>query len=121
MEKGDNALAKATNHYYSLGFRLMDEGAAVIDVVPGTPADAAGITPGSNLIAVNGRKYSKDVLNDALNSGGDASRSIQLLMQKDEMFTTAELHYAGHARHPKLERDASTADLLTAILSARTP
>src|SRR5882757_1372116 len=70
-EKADGALEKTTNLYYSLGLTLKDEGAVIIDVVPGTPADAAGIAPDSSLIAVNGRKYSKDVLQDALKSGGD--------------------------------------------------
>jgi hypothetical protein len=31
-----------------------------------------------------------------------------------------EVHYAGHARYPRLERDASTPDILTPILSPRT-
>jgi predicted metalloprotease with PDZ domain len=106
--------------YYSLGLTLKEEGAAIEDVVPGTPADAAGIAPDSNLIAINGRKYSKEVLQDALKAGGTDPRTIQLLIQKDEMFNTVDVRYAGHARYPRLERDASTADLLTAILSART-
>jgi predicted metalloprotease with PDZ domain len=119
-EKGDAALQKATNLYYSLGLTLKDEGAVIADVVPGTPADAAGIAPDSNLIAINGRKYSKDVLQDALKAGGTEPRALRLLIQKDDMFDTVEVHYAGHARHPRLERDASTPDLLTAILSPRT-
>jgi predicted metalloprotease with PDZ domain len=120
LAKGDAALEKETNLYYSLGMTLKDEGAVIADVVPGTPADAAGIAPDSILVAVNGRKYSKDVLQDALKAGGTAPRSIELLIQKDEMFSTADLHYAGHSRYPRLERDPSTADLLTAILGART-
>ena len=40
--------------------------------------------------------------------------------KKDDMFDTVEVHYAGHARYPRLERDASTPDLLTPILSPRT-
>jgi predicted metalloprotease with PDZ domain len=119
-EKGDNTMDKTSNYLYSLGFAVKDEAAVITAVVPGTPADAAGIAPGSNLIAVNDRKYSKDVLEDALKAGGDAARDIRLLLQKDDMFSTAELHYAGHARHPRLERDPSTPDLLTTILSPRT-
>ena len=119
VEKGDDATRKRTDLNYSLGFVIKDDGAVIVSVVPGTPADAAGIAPDSNLIAVNDRKYSKDVLQDALNTGGDESRVIRLLIQKDEMFKTVELHYAGHARHPHLERDASAPDLLTAILSPR--
>jgi predicted metalloprotease with PDZ domain len=120
VEKGDAAAAKATNLYYSLGISLKDEGAAVVDVVPGTPADAAGFAPDSNVIAINGRKYSKDVLEDALKAGGNELRAIDFLIQKDDTFKTVEVHYAGHARHPHLERDAAAPDLLTQILSPRT-
>jgi predicted metalloprotease with PDZ domain len=119
-QKGDAALQKATNLYYSLGLTLKDENAVIADVVPGTAADAAGIAPDSNLIAINGRKYSKDVLQDALKAGGSEPRALRLLLQKDDMFDTVEVHYAGHARYPRLERDASTPDLLTPILSPRT-
>ncbi|GAC1676027.1 MAG: M61 family metallopeptidase [Steroidobacteraceae bacterium] len=119
-EKGDAALEKQTNYYPSLGFMLKDEAAVIASVVPGTPADDAGITPGSNLIAVNGRKYSKDVLQDALKAGGSELRTIRVLLQKDDVFDTVELRYAGHARHPRLERNPSVPDLLTAILAPRT-
>ncbi len=121
VQKGNATLDKATNHYYSLGISLKDEGAVIAEVVPGTPADAAGIAPESSVIAVNGRKYSKEVLQDALKAGDTESRTISLLIQKDDTFKTVNLEYAGHARYPRLERDASTPDLLTPILSARKP
>ncbi len=114
-------LNKSTNLYYSLGFRLKDEGAVIVDVVPGSPADGAGIAPETNLIAVNGRKYSKEVLQDALKGSGADSRIIQLLIQKDEIFTTVDVRYAGKSRYPRLEREASTPDLLTAISTGRAP
>ena len=88
--------------------------------MPGSPADVAGLAPGSRLVAVNGHKYTKDALGDALRAGGTDERSIKLLVQKDDMFDTVDLRYGGHARYPHLERDASTPDLLTAILSPRT-
>jgi predicted metalloprotease with PDZ domain len=119
-EKGDSASDKITNLYYSLGIKLKDDGAAIVDVVPGTPADAAGLAPDSNLIAVDGRKYSKEVLQDALKAGGDEPRVLNLLIQKDDTFKTVPVQFAGHARHPRLERDDSVPDLLTQILSPRT-
>jgi C-terminal processing protease CtpA/Prc len=100
---------------------LKDEGAVIADVVPGTPADAAGIAPGSNLMAVNDRKYSKDVLQDALKADSTEPRTLRLLLLKDDLFNTVEVHYAGHARHPRLERESSTPDLLTTIMTARSP
>jgi predicted metalloprotease with PDZ domain len=120
-QKGEAALGKTTNLYYSLGFTLKDDNAAIVDVVPGTPADAAGIAPGSTLIAIDGRKYSKDVLDDALKAGGTESRTLRLLILKDDLFKTVDLQYAGHARYPKLVRDTALPDLLTAIMDPLTP
>lgn len=119
VEKGEAALMKKTDLSDSLGFLLKDEGAVISTVVPGTPADSAGIAPDSILIAIDDRKYSKDVLADALKAGGTELRGIRLLIEKDDKFKTVELKYAGHERHPRLERDASAPDLLTTILSPR--
>ena len=44
-------------------------------------------------------------------------RVIDLLVQKDDTYKTVEVHYAGHARHPRLERDTAVPDLLTPISS----
>jgi predicted metalloprotease with PDZ domain len=120
VEKGENAIDKATDLSHSLGFLLKEEGTIIATVVPGTPADAAGIAPGSALIAIDERKYSKDVLTDALKAGGSEPRTLRLLLQRDDLFKTFDLQYAGHERHPHLERDASMPDLLTTILSPRT-
>lgn len=120
-QKGTEAILKATNLQYSLGFSLRDEGAAIIDIVPGSPADIAGIAPGSHLIAVDGRKYSKEVLQDALNTGGADARAIKLLIEKDDNFSTAELRYTGKSRYPRLLRDAAVPDLLSAITAPHVP
>jgi predicted metalloprotease with PDZ domain len=120
-QKGVEAMQKKANLLFSLGFELRDEGAAIINIVPGSAADAAGIAPGSHLIAVDGRKYSKEVLQDALNAGGTETRTIKFLIEKDNMFNSVELHYAGKARYPRLERDASMPDLLSAIIAPHVP
>jgi predicted metalloprotease with PDZ domain len=126
-QKGDAALRKRTDLDYSLGFALKDDGAVVVEVLPGSPADAAGMAPDSTLIAVDGRKYSKEVLDDALDAPGRPDtpdpqpRSIKLLLEKDETYATYDLTYAGGARYPRLERDPSTPDYLTAIVTARSP
>jgi predicted metalloprotease with PDZ domain len=120
-QKGLEAMHKRMNLQYSLGFDLRDEGAVITNILPGSPADAAGIAPGAKLIAIDGRKYSKDVLQDALNAGNSDSRVIKLLIEKDDAFRMVDLHYAGKARYPRLERDASMPDLLSAILAPHVP
>ncbi|HEX3951883.1 MAG TPA: PDZ domain-containing protein [Steroidobacteraceae bacterium] len=119
-QKGVEAIEKKTNLQYSLGFDLRDDGAVITNILPGSPADLAGIAPGSRLIAVDGRKYSKEILQDTLNAAGTGAgaRSIKFLIEKDDMFNIAELRYAGKARYPRLERDASVPDVLSTILAA---
>jgi len=120
-QAGEAELVKHTDLSYSLGFGLKEEGAIITSVLPGTPAETAGIAPDSSLIAVDGRKYSKHVLADALKASTKEPRTIQLLMEKDEVFKTFDLRYAGGARYPRLERDTSTVDFLAAIDAARSP
>jgi predicted metalloprotease with PDZ domain len=120
-EKGNDALRKRSNFLFSLGFLLVDDGAVITDLVPGFPADLAGISPDGHLIAVDGRKYSKDLLQDALKLDGNEERSIKLLVQKDDSFLNFDARYAGHARFPHIERDPAVADTLSAILSPRAP
>jgi predicted metalloprotease with PDZ domain len=118
-QKGDLAAVKRSSFTFSLGFDLADEGSSITSLVPGSPADTAGIAPDSVLVAVNGRKYGKDVIDDALKSTAQTERSINLLIEKDEMFRTFEIRYRGGPRYPRLERDESKTDYLNAILSPR--
>lgn len=120
-QRAEEAMNKWTDLRYSLGFLLRDEGAVLAYLIPGSPADQAGIAPGSKIIAVGGRKYSKEVLRDALDGGGEAGRTISLLVEKDAMYRTFDLQYAGKARYPRLERIAATPDWLTPIETARAP
>jgi hypothetical protein len=72
------------------------------------------------LIAINGRKYSKDVLSDDLAAPRDESHPLQLLLLKDDDYSTVPVQYAGKARYPELERDSSKPDLLSAIMAPKT-
>jgi predicted metalloprotease with PDZ domain len=105
--------------HYSLGFYVDDEGATIGDVVPKSPADRAGASPGSHLIAINGYKWSKELLHDTLAAPADPSGKITLLVQKDDMFKTLELTYSGGERYPNLSRQAGSEDLLAKIARPR--
>lgn len=78
---------------YSLGFYVDDDRATIGDVIPRSPADAAGAAPGSHIIALNGYKWSKELLHDTLAAPADPSATITLLIEKDDMFKTLELKY----------------------------
>ena len=100
---------------YSLGFFVDDERATIGDVIPRSPADAAGAAPGSHIIALNGYKWSKELLHDTLDAPPDATGRFTLLIEKDDMYKTLELKYSGGERYPNLVREAGTADLLSQI------
>jgi len=105
--------------HYSLGFYVEDEGATIGDIVPRSPADLAGASPGSHLIAINGYKWSKELLHDTLSAPADPSGKITLLVQKDDMYKTLELKYSGGERYPNLTRRPGSEDLLAKIAHPR--
>jgi predicted metalloprotease with PDZ domain len=100
---------------YSLGFYVDDEGATLGDVIPGSAADRAGLAPGSHVIALNGYKWSKDLLHSTLSQGVDAAHPLSLLIEKDDMYKTVTLDYVGSERYPNLVRLPGVPDLLAKI------
>jgi predicted metalloprotease with PDZ domain len=109
----------AVNLLYSLGAYLTGE-AKLGDVVPDSPFDRAGIGVGAEVVAVNSRAFTADVLADAMVAAKQTGAPIELLVKNADFFTTHKVEYRGGARHPHLVRDESKADLLSAILAPRT-
>lgn len=102
----------------SLGLWLREDG-AIGDVVPGLPAAAAGMGPGMRLVAINGRRFSAEVLHDALRAGKAVPAPLELLVENGDFFRTYRVDYHGGDRYPHLTRDPKKPDLLAAILKAR--
>jgi predicted metalloprotease with PDZ domain len=97
---------------------------AVVDVKSGEfvdvgsgPADAAGIGPGMDLVAVNGRRFTPAWLRSAI----AAKKPFELLVRNGEFYRTFAIDYAGGERHPYLERDPSVPDVLTEIAAPLRP
>jgi predicted metalloprotease with PDZ domain len=105
----------SVNAAYSFGLWLKDDG-LVTDTVEGMPAARAGIGPGMKLVAVNGRKFSKDVLRDVLREGKNSSVALELLVENTEYYKTYKLDYHDGEKFPYLVRDESKSDLLSDII-----
>ncbi len=108
----------SVNGAFSIGLWLKDDG-LVTDTVEGLPAARAGIGPGMKLVAVNGRKFSKEVLADALRAGKNSSAALELLVENTEYYKTYKLDYHGGEKFPHLVRDETKPDLLTDIIKPR--
>ena len=116
--KGSEARRKVTDLTYSLGFVVKEDG-EFSDVIYGSPAYAAGIGPGMKLVAINGRAWSKDVLQDALRASTESKRPIDLLIENAKFFKTYSIDYHDGIRNPHLER-GGRADMLGEILAPLT-
>jgi predicted metalloprotease with PDZ domain len=109
-------LRKSVDASYSLGFVVKEDG-ELSDVVHGSPAYAAGIGPGMKLVAINGRAWSKDVLQDALRAS--SNQPMELLVENAKFFKTYAIGYHNGMRNPHLER-IEAVDLLGEILKPLT-
>jgi predicted metalloprotease with PDZ domain len=106
---------------YSLGL-LLDTGEAygkIKDVVMDSPARAAGLTPGMRMVAVSGRKWSPDILREAIQAAKDSPEPIELLIEDHEFFSTVRIDYHLGQKYPQLQRVPAQPDLIAEILQSR--
>jgi predicted metalloprotease with PDZ domain len=108
-----------TNHQVDARFSLglyLDEKGVVRDVIVDSPAAKAGIAPGMEIVAVNGRRFNGDVLKDALKAGKTSGGNIELLAANGDFFKTHIINYHEGERFPHLVRDESKPDILSEII-----
>jgi predicted metalloprotease with PDZ domain len=103
---------------FVLGLNMRDDG-GISDTTEGAVAAKAGIGPGMKVVAVNGRRFSSDVLRDAIKAAKSSSAAIELLVENTDYYKTYKLDYHGGESYPHLVRDESKPDLLTDILKAK--
>jgi predicted metalloprotease with PDZ domain len=92
----------------------------VIDVIPGSPAANAGIAPGMHLVAVNGRRWSPDILRAAIRAAKNSKEPIELLVENDDYFRVFSLDYHSGERYPHLTATGG-ADVLSEIAKRHAP
>lgn len=108
---------------FSLGLQVHapggPDGGQILDVIPGSPAAQVGLAPGMLLVAVNGRKWSPEILRDAIRRARDSKEPVELLAANGEYFHSYRIDYHGGERYPHLEVIAGKADVLTEILKMK--
>jgi predicted metalloprotease with PDZ domain len=119
MEKAIEKYFQVADFSYSLGFRL-DKDGKLDDVIMGSPAYQSGIGPGMKLIAVNGHKWTPEVLRAALKSAQGTTAPIDLLVENAQFFRTYSVDYHDGEKNPHLERISARPDLLSVLLTPLT-
>ena len=82
---------KTTSQYASLGLAVSSSN-KINDIIPESPADVAGLYPGMEIVGVNGKKYSKERLKDAVKQTKETGSILFLTLAGDE-FREIEIVY----------------------------
>jgi predicted metalloprotease with PDZ domain len=109
---------KQTDRMWSLGLKLDDKD-VVIETVENRAAAQAGMGPGMKLLAVNGRKYSAEVLDAAMVAAQASKKPLELLVENSDYYRTLSVPYTQGPRWPHLTRIEGHADVLSEVLKPR--
>ncbi|HEX7339118.1 MAG TPA: peptidase M61, partial [Rhodanobacteraceae bacterium] len=117
FEKAMMAKYHMVSFALTLGLSLNGDG-DIRDVLWNGPAFKAGIGSGEKLVAVNGKAYSSDVLQQAIVAAQKDKQPIQLMLKYQGQYRTVPVAYYGGPQYPHLTRVKGTPDYLDEILKA---
>ncbi len=117
-EKTVNAKRKIEDFTYSIGVTVAKDG-SLSDIQWEGPAFKAGLTPGVQLVAVNGVTYEAEELRQAIRAAKGTAAPVQLLVKNGNRYRTVSIDYHDGLRYPHFERDAATSARLDDILTPR--
>ncbi len=112
--ENDERDRKVVSAVDSIGLTFAEDG-KIASVVPGMAGDKAGLAPGMIVQGVNGRKFSRQRVKDAI-ADSVARRAIEFLVLEGDSFRTITVPYADGPKYLELVRDSSKPDLLMNIL-----
>jgi len=121
--RANEVAAKQADFRFSLGIVVWtdaDKDGTIKDLVIESPAYAAGLAPGMKIVAVDGRKWSADLLRQALRDAKANRKPLELIVSNGDFFRVVRVPYHRGERYPRLERIAGTPDLLARIYSPLT-
>lgn len=108
----------AADFAHSLGLSL-DKAGQIVDVRWDGPGFNAGLGSGTTVVAVDGREYAKEAMEDAIRAASETRAPITLLVKEFDRYRTVEVDYHGGLRHPHLERIDATPDRLGKLFAPR--
>jgi hypothetical protein len=67
------------------------------------------------LVAINGRKWTPEILRDAIKQAKNSKEPIELLAENGDFYQTYRIDYHGGERYPHLEPLSGKTDILSEI------
>jgi predicted metalloprotease with PDZ domain len=103
---------------FSLGFVVGREN-KLSDVLWNGRAQAAGLTVGTQLIAVNGEAYDKDRLMAMIKAAKTDTAPLEFIVKNGNRYSTVRIDYHEGLRYPRLTRHSDVPARLDVILAPR--
>jgi predicted metalloprotease with PDZ domain len=103
---------------YSGGF-VVDNKGKISTVIWDSPAFNAGLTIGTEIVAVNGRTFDNDMLKQAIRNAAGTGAAPELLIHDGEVYRTVKLDWHGGLRYPRLQKIGTAPGTLDALLAPR--
>ena len=120
-EAVSNDESKDECHYYyeSIGFAVAEENNNILQVVPGSPGDIAGVYTGMSILGVNGKTFSFDRLDKAITDAVSTGELV-LLTQHGEALQEHTIRYREGLRYISLRPIKGRKDWLSEIIKPGT-
>jgi predicted metalloprotease with PDZ domain len=116
--KNAEARGENTDLTYSGGFVVGNTG-TVSSVLWDSAAFNAGVTVGSQVLAVNGRTFKPETLKQAIRNANGKAAAAELLIKDGDLYRTVALDWHGGLRYPRLEKIGKGKGSLDALLAPR--
>jgi predicted metalloprotease with PDZ domain len=103
---------------YSGGFVVGNDGKVSL-VLWDSAAFNAGITVGSQVVAVNGRNFEGDAVKNAIKAAAGSGPAPELLVHDGDVYRTVKLDWHGGLRYPHLQKVGTGEGSLDRLLAPR--
>ena len=110
---------KGVDQSYGIGLSVTNEG-NITTVVWDSPAFAAELALGMQIVAVNGVQFSGDGFKAALELAKTPGNALQLIVKQGKNYRTLTIDYRDGVRYPHLEKTGDADGSLDRLLAPRT-
>lgn len=94
---------KTINLNYSLGLSVANDG-AISNVIWGGKGFEKGLAVGDKIIAINGKAWSKDNINDEIAASKNIKSSMQFIILADNIYKVIDIDYHDGHKYPHFEK-----------------
>ncbi|HXW57772.1 MAG TPA: PDZ domain-containing protein [Candidatus Cybelea sp.] len=120
IERNQAILFHTLDLSFSIGATVREDG-VIVDVTHGEPSYNAGIGPGMKITGVNGRQFSLETLEFAIDAAKNSKQAIQLTTANGPELQTISIDYHGGLLYPHMQRETNRPDYLSEILHPLSP